>query len=138
TPVYHSILQYWLEQGLARLTDAERERVLTFLLARAEESRRRLAARQALGPERVLGPAGAPYWLLLPRSLAVPSSPYAGLRAYSSCWLVAEGPGRPIARRLLLEHRRCSRRVAGGGVVVVPGVVAAREPSPPDRGPRAP
>src|SRR5437667_368952 len=30
----------------------------------------------------------------------------AGLRAYSSCWLVAEGPGRPIARRLLLEHRR--------------------------------
>ena len=106
TPVYHSILQYWLEQGLARLTDAERERVLTFLLARAEESRRRLAARQALGPERVLGPAGAPYWLLLPRSLAVPSSPYAGLRAYSSCWLVAEGPGRPIARRLLLEHRR--------------------------------
>ena len=105
-PVYHSILQYWLEQGLARLTDAERERVLTFLLARAEESRRRLAAGQALGPERVLGPAGAPYWLLLPRSLAVPSSPYAGLRAYSSCWLVAEGPGRPIARRLLLEHRR--------------------------------
>ena len=106
TPVYHSILQYWLEQGLARLTDAQQERVLTFLLERAEESRRRLAAGQALGPERVLGPAGAPYWLLLPRSLAVPPSPYSGLRAYSSCWLVAEGPGRPIARRLLLEHRR--------------------------------
>jgi hypothetical protein len=106
TPVYHSILQYWLEQGLGRLTDGQRQRVLAFLLERAEESRRRLAAGRALGPQRVLGPAGGPYWLLLPRSLEVPPSPYAGLRAYSACWLVAEGPGHPIGRRLLVEHRR--------------------------------
>jgi hypothetical protein len=106
SPVYHSILQYWLEQALGRLSETQRERVLAFLLERAEESRKRLAAGRALGPERILGPAGAPYWLLLPRALEVPRSPYAGLRAYSSCWLVADGPRRPIARRLLLEHGR--------------------------------
>jgi hypothetical protein len=106
TPVYDSILQYWLEQGLGRLTEPERGRALAFLLERAEESRRRLAAGGALGHERILGPAGAPYWLLLSRSLAVPSSHYAGLRAYSSCWMVADGPGRPVTRRMLFEARR--------------------------------
>jgi SAM-dependent methyltransferase len=106
TPVYHSILQYWLEQAPGRLSEAQRGRALGFLLERAEESRRRLAAGRALGHERILGPAGAPYWLLLPRSRAVPASPYAGLRAYSSCWTVAEGPGRPVSRRVLAEHRR--------------------------------
>jgi hypothetical protein len=106
TPVYHSILQYWLEQATGRLGDAERERVGAFLLQRAEEARARLSAGQSLGPGRILGPAGAPYWLLLPRAPDVPGAPYAGLRAYSSCWLLAEGPEHPISRRLLLEHRR--------------------------------
>ena len=106
TPVYHSILQYWLEQGLGRLTEAQRARVLAFLLERAEQSRGRLASGRALGPERVLGAAGAPYWLLLPRSRDVPESPYAGLRAYSSCWRVAEGREHPVSRRLLGEYRR--------------------------------
>src|SRR5688572_27913180 len=44
TPVYDSILQYWLEQALGRLTEPEGGRALGFLLDRAEESRRRLAA----------------------------------------------------------------------------------------------
>jgi hypothetical protein len=106
TPVYDSILQYWLEQALGRLTDAQRRRALSFLLDRAEESRRRLAAGRALGPERLLGPLGGPYWLLLPRSLAVPPTPYSGLRAYSSCWTVAEGPGLSTPRQVLAEYRR--------------------------------
>jgi hypothetical protein len=106
TPVYHSILQYWLEQGLGRLTQAQRSRVLEFLLERAEQSRRRLASGGVLGPERRLGRAGAPYWLLLPRSPDVPASPYAGLRAYSSCWGVAEGREHPVSRRLLADYRR--------------------------------
>src|SRR5688572_2257910 len=55
TPVYHSILQYWLEQAPRRLPEPQRERALAFLLERAEESRRRLAAGKALGPERRLG-----------------------------------------------------------------------------------
>ncbi len=89
TPVYDSILQYWIEQALPRLPEAQRVRVLEFLLARAEESRRRLAKGRAIGSERLLGPAGAPYWLVLPRVPAVPPGPYAGLRVYSGCWTPA-------------------------------------------------
>jgi hypothetical protein len=106
TPIYDSILQYWLEQALGRLTDAQRRRALSFLFERAEESRRRLAAGRALGHERILGALGAPYWLLLPRSPAVPPTPYAGLRAYSSCWTVAQGPGLATPRQVLAEYRR--------------------------------
>lgn len=90
TPVYDSILQFWIEQGLPRLSEEQRERALAFLLARAERSRARLAADQPLGSERLLGPAGAPYWLLLPRSTSVPGLPYAGLRIEAACWLPVE------------------------------------------------
>ena len=106
TPVYDSILQYWIEQAPGRLDEAQRGKALAFLLERAEESRRRLAAGRALGHERILGPFGAPYWLLLPRSRSAPASPYSALRAYSSCWSVAEGPQLATARRLVAEHRR--------------------------------
>jgi len=106
TPVYDSILQYWIEQGLPRLGALEQGKAASFLLERAEESRRRLAAGRALGHERILGPLGSPYWLLLPRSRAAPSSPYAALRAYSSCWAIAEGPGLSTDRRLVWEQRR--------------------------------
>lgn len=94
TPVYDSILQYWVEQALPRLDEARRARVLEFLLARAEESRRRLAAGRAIGPQRLLGPAASPYWLLLPRQPAVPGSPYAGLHVDRACWTPAEDGGR--------------------------------------------
>jgi len=106
TPVYHSILEYWLEQAPARLGEAQRREAGAFLLSRAEESRARLARGGALGPARVLGRAGAPYWLLLPRAPEVPAAPYAGLRAYSSCWTLEEGPAHARPRRLILEERR--------------------------------
>lgn len=106
TPVYDSILQFWIEQSLTRLSSGQRKVVLEFLLERAERSRRRLAAGKPLGHERLLGPGGAPYWLLLPRAKAVPSQPYAGLRAYEVCWVptqLLEGTGRR-ARRLTAEQ----------------------------------
>jgi hypothetical protein len=90
TPVYDSILQFWVEQGLPRLSAAQRERALAFLLARAERSRARLAAGKPLGHERLLGAAGAPYWLLLPRRTSVPDSPFSGLRVDTACWLPSE------------------------------------------------
>lgn len=86
TPVYDSILQYWIEQAPPRLDDAGRGRALAFLLARAEESRRRLERGRAIGPQRVLGPAGAPYWLMLKRQPDFPLAPYVRLRALSACW----------------------------------------------------
>jgi hypothetical protein len=102
TPVYDSILQYWMEEGLPRLPAEEREAALAFLLARAEESRRRLSAGGHLGPQRLLGRAGAPYWLLLPRWTEAPPDPYVGLRAYQSCWTTEEALRTPFApaRRL--------------------------------------
>jgi hypothetical protein len=108
TPVYDSILQVWLERNLARLPPESRERVLGFLLARAERSRARLAAGRPLGRERLLGRAGAPYWLLLPRALDVPAGPYAGLRAYAACWLPGEKLASPqgVARVLQAELLR--------------------------------
>jgi hypothetical protein len=106
TPVYESILQYWLEQRLPRLASAQREQALAFLLERAERSRARLAAGQPLGPQRLLGRAGAPYWLLLPRRRSVPLQPYVGLRAYEACWLPSERVANPAAvrRTLRLEY----------------------------------
>ena len=107
TPVFDSILQYWLEQTERGLPPADRARALAFLLDRAEESRQRLAAGARIGPERLLGPAGAPYWLLLPRAREVPPDPWRGLRAYSSCWLPAERlAGLPSERRLIAEQLR--------------------------------
>jgi hypothetical protein len=107
TPVFDSILQYWLEQSERRLAAADRARVLAFLLERAEESRARRAAGGRLGPQRVLGPLGAPYWLLLPRVPATAGTPWRGLRAYSSCWRPAERlAGAAAERRLIAEHLR--------------------------------
>ena len=106
TPVYDAILQYWIEQGPGQLDAAGRRKARAFLLERAAESRRRVAGGGALGHERILGPLGAPYWLLLPRSRSAPATPYAALRAYSSCWSLAEGPQLATARRLVAEHRR--------------------------------
>jgi hypothetical protein len=108
TPVYDSILQYWVDQGLPRLNDEQRERALAFLLSRAERSRVRLAAASPLGRERLLGPAGAPYWLLLPRQTRVPDRPYAGLRIDSACWLPSEKLADPRreSRVTLAELRR--------------------------------
>lgn len=105
TPVYDSILQYWVEQALPRLDPARRERALDFLLARAEASRERLASGRAIGPQRMLGRAGAPYWLLLPRHLDVPAAPWSGLRIESACWTPAEGAPdrRDVARRVLAQ-----------------------------------
>jgi hypothetical protein len=107
TPVFDSILQYWLEQTERGLAAEDRARVLAFLLDRAERSRQRLAAGARIGPERLLGPAAAPYWLLLPRATEVPAEPWTGLRAYSSCWLPAERlAGLPSERRLIAERLR--------------------------------
>jgi len=108
TPVYDSILQFWVEQNLGRLPPAGRERVLRFLLDRAERSRARLAAGRPLGPQRLLGRAGAPYWLLLPRFPQVPDASWAGLRVYRACWLPVERVARPdrVLRTLTAEVRR--------------------------------
>jgi hypothetical protein len=104
-PVYESVLQYWLDLHLARLSDDQRREALAFLLARAEASRERRAAGHGIGPQRWLGPLGAPYWLLLPRQ-APSAEPLRGLRVYSACWRPRERAAdrARVTRRLLAEH----------------------------------
>ncbi|HET7294522.1 MAG TPA: hypothetical protein VFM88_19005 [Vicinamibacteria bacterium] len=107
TPVFDSILQYWLEQALDQLAADRRERALGFLLQRAEASRERLASGRSLGPQRLLGPAAAPYWLLLPRQPAASLEPYVGLRGYRACWRTdAPAPSAREQGRLIFEYRR--------------------------------
>lgn len=109
-PVYESVLHYWLEVNLERLTAEDRKTALSFLWRRAEVARERLAAGRAIGRERWLGPLGAPYWLLLPRA-PVSAEPLAGLRVYEACWVPRERYADPQqrTRRLLAEHFQASR-----------------------------
>jgi hypothetical protein len=104
-PVYESVLHYWLQRNLSRLAPPERDAVLSFLLARAEASRERLSTGRAIGPQRWLGPLGAPYWLLLPRPAASPER-LTALRVYQACWVPRERYADPLKRRrrLLAEH----------------------------------
>ena len=104
-PMYESVLHYWLERNLSRLSDPQRDAVLAFLLRRAEAARARLSEGRAIGPQRWLGPLGAPYWLMLPRPRAGPE-PLTGLRVYQACWVPRERYADPLRRRrrLLVEH----------------------------------
>lgn len=109
-PVYESVLQFWFELRLRSLGPAERQQALAFLLRRAEESRQRLVAGREIGPGRWLGPAGAPYWLLLPREAPSPE-PLVGVRVYSECWIPRQrfvDPSRR-SRTLLAEHVEAGR-----------------------------
>ena len=84
-PLYASVLGYWWDaEGTHRPLWAQHH-ALAFLGTHAEESRARQAQGGAIGPQRWLGPLGAPYWLLLPRAEAVSPAPYDGLNVYRVC-----------------------------------------------------
>ena len=104
-PMYESVLHYWLERNVERLTDADRDAALAYLLARAEAARARVAEGHAIGPQKWLGPLGAPYWLLLPRPTPSPER-LTGLRVYQACWVPRERYADPlrIRRRVVAEH----------------------------------
>lgn len=106
--VYDSILQYWFEQNFPRLSSDQQDRVLRFLLEKAEAARGARARGERIGYERLLGPAASPYWLLLPRPRSVGADPYTGLRVYSACWTPRERMEDPEAgtRTLRAEYTR--------------------------------
>jgi hypothetical protein len=84
-PVYYSVLQYWWDAKGAGWPLWAQHQALAFLGGRAEVSRSRRAGGLAIGPQRGLGPLGAPYWLLLPRAKTVSPEPYRGLNLYRVC-----------------------------------------------------
>jgi hypothetical protein len=84
-PLYATVVQYWWDADGAQRPLWAQHQALAFLGARAEEARRRQAGGEPIGPQRWLGPLGAPYWLLLPRAQAASPQPYQGLHIYRAC-----------------------------------------------------
>lgn len=107
SPVYDSILQYWVEQELPHRPRDQQDDALRFLLERAEAGRKRLAAGQGIGMERLLGPFHARYWWMLRRPAEVADTPYRALRVDSVCWIPREHFRDPTreTRRRVAEYR---------------------------------
>ena len=105
SPVYHSILQYWLEADYPKLARKEQEEVLVFLGQRLERSRADLAAGRRIGFERRAGAAYDPYWWLLRRPAHVSPEPFRGMRIYRSCAIPEDqlAYGAEARRNLLAE-----------------------------------
>jgi hypothetical protein len=100
----------WLKANLPRLTPDDRARLARFLLARAEEGRRRLLAGRSPAPNQaLLGPLDAPYhfhdaktWT---STAQVPDTPFVALRAWFWDWNVEERFADParVEKRLLFQ-----------------------------------
>jgi hypothetical protein len=71
----------WIRIVYPRLSAEEKQRAERFLLARAEEARRRAADGKPIGNGRLLGPLGAPDWLRH-RDAAMSPKPFVRLRGY--------------------------------------------------------
>jgi len=108
SPLVELKLSLWFQREFDRLDPEQRERVLRFLFARAEASRRELAAGRSIAHERRLGPAlSAPHWWLAPRPVTTAPTPYTALRVYTARWTpqrVLDDPGN-VERTLLVEYR---------------------------------
>jgi hypothetical protein len=100
SPLFPTALGAWVERAMPALTPSEREEAMAFLLARAEESRRREAAGLGSGSARWLGGLGAPPdWGLYRRAHV--DRPYRGLRIYRARWTL----GSEKRWTLLSEYR---------------------------------
>ena len=108
SPVFPLALRGWFTRTFPRLGDDERHRAGDFLLARAEESRRRLLRGERIGSERLLGWAAAPPGWAVYRRKAVPATSFVALRIYHVAWRPRERLADPsrLSRTLLFEHPR--------------------------------
>lgn len=105
SPVFDSILQYWIRAYYPELSAAEQKEAMHFLLARANAAREALHAGRKIGFERRIGPWNCPYWWRLTRLRHVPPEPYQALRVYElefTVGAIARDP-RDIHRKLLAE-----------------------------------
>ncbi len=102
SPVFESILSYWVDDRYPRLAPAERREAERFLLAKANESRARLARGERIGFDRLAGPLNSPYWWLRQRQLAAPSTPYVALRLVREHFVPRDLERDPRSRKLTL------------------------------------
>lgn len=105
SPLYPQNMAAWMDVVGPKLTAAERQNALRYLLRRAEEARRRRAAGERyIGNNSLLGPAAAPDIDLLPGVAPAPL-PFRGLRLYMQSWTPAElAADRSHVRRRLIEE----------------------------------
>jgi hypothetical protein len=109
SPLVELKLSLWFQQHFAALQPEEKQRVLRFLLERAEASRERLAAGRPIGYQRRLGVTlSAPHWWLQPRPAATAPTSYTGLRVYQARWVPRELLAREgsVTRTLLVDYQR--------------------------------
>jgi len=88
SPVFDSILQYWVESRYPSDPRQQKE-TAEFLLRKANEGRARLYAGRGIGFEKRIGPLHAPYWWLRARNRQVPPEPYVAVRLYRDRFSVA-------------------------------------------------
>jgi hypothetical protein len=108
SPLFPMAVMGWYEVRFPRASAAERQAAASFLLDRAEDARRRRAAGERVGNERLLGPLTA--WdVNLSRAVHVaPQGPLVAFRVYRLRWVaerLLEDEG-SVQRELLYEHRR--------------------------------
>jgi hypothetical protein len=107
SPVFDSILQYWLTSRFSLLDDDGRRVSARFLVAKANEARARLTAGKRIGFERFLGPFAAGYWWRLPRVQEAPEGEFLSIRVYRLEYTLGEiaAHGRILRENFLLELR---------------------------------
>jgi hypothetical protein len=105
SPVFDSILQYWLQTRYPKLSPDERRTVDRFLVAKANNAREAMRSGKRIGFERLIGPLNIGYWWRLPRVTAAPSEPFRSVRVYEAEYTNREllRTGHFTRQRLLLE-----------------------------------
>jgi len=107
-PLIFMEIRHWVWWDLPRLPPAQQQEASRYLLALANEGRRRALAGERVGTrDRWLGRAAAPAFLLHPALWADPSNvpplPFTGLRLYVEVWnLEDRARGDSSMQRLLL------------------------------------
>jgi hypothetical protein len=112
-PMAFDELMPWMHRTFQRLPHASQDRIVAYLLGKAESARSRARAGGGAGYlDRFLGPLAAPEFDLHPRPWsspdAVPPRPFVSLRVYRETWNQEERRRDPsrMERRLLYESPR--------------------------------
>lgn len=105
-PVSPVALTSWLRRRYAALPEPQQRRVASFLLARAEVARQRIASGHRIGADRYLGPLTAPPDWGVYRHPSPPSASYVGLRVLELTWVPVERLSNParVRRSIVAEY----------------------------------
>jgi hypothetical protein len=108
SPLYPQSIMGWFEVSYAKATQAQRNDVLRFLLARAERARQHSVRNDRFyGNAALLGPLAAPDTNLY-AEVHASAQPLRALRVYRVFWIPSEfaTSGKLVDRRLVCEYRR--------------------------------